>query len=183
RLGRYKLPLGKGHISLLRKSQPFWSILSKHGITSCIQRVPITFPPEKLRGVQLSAMCVPDLRGTQGMFSFYTTERKSGDKPTGGDTQTVALHGDTIRTRLVGPENPLRTERSHMETPLVVTITGPGEAILKISGTKHRLRVGQYSDWVNVSFRAAPGVKVHGVCRFLLLATKPEFRLYVTPIN
>src|SRR5205085_9626379 len=134
-------------------------------------------------GGQLSAMCVPDLRGTQGMFSFYTTERKSGDKPTGGDTQTVALHGDTIRTRLVGPENPLRTERSHMETPLVVTITGPGEAILKISGTKHRLRVGQYSDWVNVSFRAAPGVKVHGVCRFLLLATKPEFRLYVTPIN
>ena len=58
---------------LLRKSQPFWNVLSDYGIFSCIIRVPITFPPEKLRGVLLSAMCVPDLRGTQGMFSYYTT--------------------------------------------------------------------------------------------------------------
>ena len=63
---------------LLRKSQPFWSILSRYGIFNCILRVPITFPPEKLRGVQLSAMCLPDLRGTQGTFSHYTTRTCSG---------------------------------------------------------------------------------------------------------
>ena len=48
---------------------------SKYGIFSCILRVPITFPPEKLRGVLLSAMCVPDLRGTQGMFSYLHDPR------------------------------------------------------------------------------------------------------------
>ena len=36
-----------------------WNILSEYGIFSSILRVPITFPPEKLRGVLLSAMCVP----------------------------------------------------------------------------------------------------------------------------
>ena len=76
RLGKYRIPLGKADLRLLRKSQPFWTILSKYGIFSCVQRVPITFPPEKLRGVLLSAMCVPDLRGTQGMFSYYTTRRR-----------------------------------------------------------------------------------------------------------
>ena len=60
-------------VRMLRKSKPFWSVLSDYGIFNCILRVPITFPPEKLRGVQLSAMCVPDLRGTQGTFSHYTT--------------------------------------------------------------------------------------------------------------
>ena len=61
---------------LLRKSQPFWSILSDYGIFNCILRVPITFPPEKLRGVQLSAMCVPDLRGTQGVvFALHDANR------------------------------------------------------------------------------------------------------------
>src|SRR5262249_8000925 len=73
RLGNSCLPLGRADIRLLRKSKPFWNVLSEHGIFNCIIRVPITFPPEKLRGVQLAAMCVPDLRGTQGMFSHYTT--------------------------------------------------------------------------------------------------------------
>ena len=58
---------------MLRKSRPFWNFLSDYGIFNCILRVPITFPPEKLRGVQLSAMCVPDLRGTQGTFTLFTT--------------------------------------------------------------------------------------------------------------
>src|SRR5262249_17973356 len=59
RLGKYRFPLGRADVRLLRKSKPFWGILSEHGIFSCVIRVPITFPPEKLRGVQLSAMCVP----------------------------------------------------------------------------------------------------------------------------
>src|SRR5712692_3297196 len=56
RLGKHQFPLGKADVRLLRKSKPFWSILSDYGIFNCIIRVPITFPPEKLRGVQLSAM-------------------------------------------------------------------------------------------------------------------------------
>src|SRR5262245_8244155 len=77
RLGKYLVPLGKSDVRLLRKSRPFWNYLGDHGIFSSIIRVPITFPPEKLRGVLLSAMCVPDLRGTQGTFSYYTTRPSS----------------------------------------------------------------------------------------------------------
>ena len=73
RLGKYSIPLGKADVRLLRKSRPFWNYLGDRGVFSSIIRVPITFPPEKLRGVLLSAMCTPDLRGTQGMFSYYTT--------------------------------------------------------------------------------------------------------------
>lgn len=63
-LGRYQLPLCKADIRLLRKGKPFWMTLGEQGIFSSIIRVPITFPPEKFYGVQLSGMCVPDLRGT-----------------------------------------------------------------------------------------------------------------------
>ena len=70
RLGKLRIPLGKADVRLLRKSKPFWNVLSEYGIFNCILRVPITFPPEKLRGVLLSAMCVPDLRGTQGIACF-----------------------------------------------------------------------------------------------------------------
>ncbi len=46
-----------------------------------------------------------------------------------------------------------------------------------------RAAQNEYTDWVRVGFRVAPGVKVHGVCKFLLLETGTEFGLYVTPIN
>src|SRR5207244_3502371 len=41
RLGKYCIPLGKASIRLLRKSKPFWNILSDYGIFNCIIRVPI----------------------------------------------------------------------------------------------------------------------------------------------
>ena len=183
RLGSFRIPLGKAEVRLLRKSQPFWNILGRHGIFSCIQRVPITFPPEKLRGVLLSAMCVPDLRGTQGMFSFYTTRPKVEGETIGGDVHHVALDGNTIQGNLIGPRNPFRDEGGDLVLPFQVTTRGLDRAILKIGGETHELRKDVSTDWVHVEFRAAPGVKVHGICKFLLLSVAPEFGLYVTPIN
>jgi len=60
-------------VEMRRRSEPFWKILGRHSIASTILRVPITFPPEKFRGRLLSAMCTPDLRGTQGTYSKFTS--------------------------------------------------------------------------------------------------------------
>jgi predicted AlkP superfamily phosphohydrolase/phosphomutase len=181
-IGKYKIPLGKADVRLLRKSQPFWGILSKYGIFSCVQRVPITFPPEKLRGVLLSAMCVPDLRGTQGMFSFYTTRTKQEGEKIGGEVHRVARDGDTVRAHLVGPADPF-VGPEELKLPFTVTIKGEDRAVLKIDGAKYDLRKDVYTDWVRFKFKAAPGVNVSGLAKFLLLSGGPEFGLYVTPIN
>ena len=183
RLGKYRVPLGGSGIRLMRKSRPFWNILSDHGIFSSILRVPITFPPEKLRGVLLSAMCVPDLRGTQGMFAHYTTRRRDEGEKIGGDVHTVVLEGQTVKADLIGPDDPFRPDRGPLTAPFVVTVTGPESARIKIDGATYTLKRGTYSDWVRVRFRAGLGVKVSGICKFLLLRTGPEFGLYVTPVN
>jgi predicted AlkP superfamily phosphohydrolase/phosphomutase len=183
RLGKYRFPLGKADVRLLRKSRPFWNVLSDHGIFNCILRVPITFPPEKLRGVQLSAMCVPDLRGTQGTFSHYTTRPKGEGEKTGGEVLVVVRNGNTIRGELVGPQHPLCADLGALKSPFVVTIKDPDRAVLTIAGARHELQRGEYTGWVPVAFRVVPGITVHGVCRFLLIATDPEFELYATPVN
>jgi predicted AlkP superfamily phosphohydrolase/phosphomutase len=183
KLGKYRIPLGKADVRLLRKSQPFWSHLGRYGIFSCVQRVPITFPPEKLRGVLLSAMCVPDLRGTQGMFAHYTTREQNEGEKTGGEVHHVTREGDTVRAELIGPQDPFRPELGDLRLPFVVRIQGPDRATLKIGGETHELRKDVYTEWISVQFRVAPGVKVSGICKFLLLSTEPEFGLYVMPIN
>jgi len=182
RLGKYRLPLGRADVRLLRKSRPFWNYLGDRGIFSSIIRVPITFPPEKLRGVLLSAMCAPDLRGTQGLFSYYTTRPQQEGERIGGEVHRVTRQGNTIRADLIGPENPLLTDRHVLKAPFVVTLK-QGRAILKIDGQKHALRENVYTDWIRVRFRAAPGFSVWGACKFLLLEAGAEFGLYVTPIN
>src|SRR5262245_7764985 len=169
RLGRYHMPLGKADVRLLRKSRPFWHYLGDHDIFSSVIRVPITFPPEKLRGVLLSAMCAPDLRGTQGMFSYYTTRPQREGERTGGEVHRVSRDGGTIRADLVGPDSPYLPGGGSLKAPFVVTLKGDDRAVLKIDGAKHALRKDEYTEWLRVRFRVAPGVSVYGVCKFLLL--------------
>jgi predicted AlkP superfamily phosphohydrolase/phosphomutase len=183
RLGKYRFPLGKPDVRLLRKSKPFWSVLSDYGVFNCVLRVPITFPPEKLRGVQLSAMCVPDLRGSQGTFSLFTTRQRQEGVKTGGEVQVVERRGNVVRGELVGPAHPLRTDRGPLTVPFSVTVKAKDHAVLSIDGARYELRKYQYTEWVPVCFRAFPRVKVRGVCKFLLLGTEPEFELYATPVN
>ena len=182
-LGKYQLPLGKPDIRMLRKAKPFWKTLGEGGIFSSIIRVPITFPPEKFYGVQLSAMPVPDLRGTQGMFSFYTTQTNGNGERTGGENYRVTKKGNTIEAELIGPQNPFRRDNSILKCPFVVTIKGVDSADIKINAATYTLRKDVYTEWIKISFKAAPGLKVRGICKFLLQSTTPEFRLYVTPIN
>ncbi len=182
-LGKYQFPLGKSDIRMLRKGKPFWKSLGEHGIFSTVIRVPITFPPEKFPGVQLSAMCVPDLRGTQGMFSFYTTATQGKDDHTGGQRFCVTQEANKIKSALIGAENPLRKDKSVLECPFVITILDDISANIKINGQTYALKKDQYSEWIKVQFKAGLGMKVRGICKFLLLRTKPHFELYVTPIN
>jgi len=182
RIGRWRIPLGKPDVRLLRKGKPFWNVLGDHGIFSNIIRVPITFPPERFRGVLLSAMCVPDLRGTQGTFSYYTTRPAAEEEHIGGEQFHVQRQGDTIRCHLIGPATPAGNG-GPMRCPFEVRITGPGEAVLTVCGETFTLKKGVYTPWVTVAFKGGLGLKVKGICEFLLLDTEPEFELYVMPVQ
>ncbi len=129
KIGKYRFALGKADVRLLRKSKPFWNVLGKYGIFSCIIRVPITFPAEKLHGVLLSAMCVPDLRGTQGMFSFYTTRVRDEGEKTGGEVHHVRRDGNVICADLIGPQHPLFVHPENLKLPFLVTIRDRDRAI------------------------------------------------------
>jgi predicted AlkP superfamily phosphohydrolase/phosphomutase len=183
-IGKYAIPLGKPEIRLLRKSKSFWSILGEHGIFSSVLRVPITFPPEKFNGVMLSAMCVPDLKGTQGSFTHYTTRERTDDIYTGGSEIRIERNGDVISSYIGGPENSLLTEPSEMKIPFELDLgAGNGTYQLRIDDQVVPLRKGEYSDWTRLAFKAGPGVNVYGICRFLLKETDPHCDLYMTPIN
>ena len=183
-LGRFLIPLGKPTIKSLRKSKPFWKILGEYGIFSSIIRVPITFPPEKFFGVLLSGMCTPDLKGSQGTFSFYTTSKDNTGEHTGGVRIPVTIEGYKIHSYIEGPENSLSSKGEKLRVPFSVTIdAGQQGAEIKVCAQTLRLKKGDYSTWVTLTFRTGLGLKVRGICRFYITQITPDFGLYVSPIN
>lgn len=183
-LGKYMIPLGKPKMKLLRKSQPFWKILGKFGIFSSIIRVPITFPPEEFNGVSLSGMCVPDLKGSQGTFSHYTTDASRTNVETGGESRLVEIKGDTITTHLHGPENTLVKDGEEMTLPIKIKIDRKNKkAKIEVSGQSFELEPKTYSPWIKVAFKPGLTIKVNGICRFYINELESGFNMYVTPIN
>lgn len=184
RLGPYALPLGRPQLKLLRKGRPFWHYLGEAGIFSSVIRVPITFPPEKFSGVLLSGMCVPDLKGSQGTFAFYTTGREGASARQGGTQIPLERDGNSFRSYLPGPENPLRPDKpTELRAPFRVRPEPGGQVQVELGRQNFTLHRGEYSDWVEVIFRAGWGIRLHGICRFYLKAVQPHLELYVTPLN
>jgi len=181
KVGKLKIPRGKAIIRLLRKSQPFWKYLGDKGVFSTILRVPITFPPEKFFGNSLSGMCVPDLRGTQGSFSCYTTQNQSGDS-IGGERTQVSWNGDRIDTFINGPANAMSDSGEPLKIPLQISKNGSGVKI-SLNGASHKIGLGEYTDWINLDFKAGAGIKASGICRFCLTSLEPDLMLYMSPIN
>ena len=187
KLGRFVIPLSRPEIVSLRKSKPFWTVLGESGIFSAVLRVPITFPPDRFKGVQLAAMCVPDLLGTQGTFSYYTDHGEGSsisDGDVGGQHFVAVRRGKSIHSFLEGPPNSMRADQPTLRIPFSINPqTGGAAAVMNIGGQRVLLALGQFTEWVRVSFSAAPGIKVRGICKFFLKRFDHQFEMYATPVQ
>jgi len=187
RLGRWRLPLGRSRLRLRRRGEPFWRILGKRGVFSAVIRVPLTFPPEKHGGLSLSGMCVPDLRGTQGTFTHFTsavTVAGPVGEEEGGRRLPLREEKGRFRAFLEGPPHPLVPGAPPLRVELTLVPDRGGEgALLVVGGRKHRLRRGVYTGWIRVTYRAALVLRIRGLVRFLLLSTRPHLELYASPVH
>lgn len=181
-IGKWKIPLNKSKVIITRKSQPFWKILGKYGIFSNVIRVPISYPPEKFSGNILSAMCTPDIRGTQGSFTYFSTHNGNAQKNTGGEVQAFERKGNILRGKIEGPPDASGNGRLSVQFELVADATKK-EAKLKIGEETELLKLNQYSRWIEIKFPFGRNKEISGIARFCLREIAPEVSLYITPIN
>ncbi len=184
KLGPIRLPGGGPKYELLRRSKPFWTVCGEAGIASSILRIPITFPPDKFSGKQLSAMCVPDLRGTQGTFSHYT---EPGEAPKDGETvggvrlTLVPTGGGRFTADLIGPDHP--SGQGELTVPVAVTVDRAAQrADFRIGDETFTLGPDTYSDWITVRFQSGR-LAAHGICKVRVTSFAPHFSFYVSPVH
>ncbi len=183
KLGRLRIPLTGANVEMRRKSQPFWKLLGEQQIGSTIIRVPITFPPDKFNGRQLSAMSTPDLRGTQGSFSHFSTKLEAATYES-GSRYPLKRNGNMLEGSLEGPENSLLEGGGTLQIPFRILLGDNSRPPkLEIQNETYPLVLGEYTPWIKLNFNAGMGIKVGGIARFLLTQTEPHFSLYVSPVQ
>lgn len=176
---------GRVKITLRKKGRDIWSILTAKKIPSFVYFAPNTFPPQPLNGRLLSGMGVPDITGTMGKYAFYTTQPVGpGDSGTRGRITRVNAEGNVISTWLYGPRVLSSGIAEESRVPLKI-IFNPGEdsAYLEFQQNKISLKKGNWSPWVKVRFKAGSLRNLNGIARFYLKSVKPDFQLYVSPVN
>jgi predicted AlkP superfamily phosphohydrolase/phosphomutase len=108
------IPTSRPKITSMRGGTSFW-VTRTAGVRSSVLTVPVTFPPEDVpNGELLAGLPLPDIRGTMGTFSYYASdlsrfEEACGNRTTemGGTLCRLVFDGDTARTKLLGPPNPI----------------------------------------------------------------------------
>lgn len=188
KFGPLRLPAGGHPFESLKRSKPFWTTCAEAGVATSILRVPITFPPDRFGGKLLSAMCVPDLRGTQGTFTEFSEPQTAATGPgvattTGGVRLLLKAAGrpDVFTGALPGPDAP------DGQGSLTVTVTvsvdrAARRATFTLGAETFTLGPDAYSDWIAVAFGRGTQ-QAHGICRVRVTSFAPRFTFYVTPLH
>ncbi|MDP2928780.1 MAG: alkaline phosphatase family protein, partial [Candidatus Omnitrophota bacterium] len=184
----YRLSLSISKIDNLspqkaKKIPSFWEYASDKKVPVTIISCPVTFPPDKVRGRMLSGMGVPDILGTEGTFTYYTSEDARDAKDVGGKVFKVA-RGDKMTLGLVGPRKQSGDRVENIKVPFEVALKdGSDKAEINFEGRRFFIEKGRWSPWQEVNFRLGLFKRARGIFKFYLVETEPGFKLYISPIN
>ena len=184
-LGPYELPLTRPQVVSLRKGKAFWQLLEERGIPATVIHIPANYPPVEA-GEALAGMGTPDLRGTQGTFTFYTDDPgvTPGAVPGGLIVRTEVAEGHA-ELRVEGPPNSLRRDHAYASVKLNVDVD-PEQPLARLAAGDAMaiVREGEWSGWMSADFALIPHLaSVRGMFRVYARQLHPRFELYVSPVN
>ncbi|MBM3296878.1 MAG: hypothetical protein FJY83_04690, partial [Candidatus Aminicenantes bacterium] len=185
RLGNVVLPLSSGRVVNLRRGRAFWQHLEDHDIPATVFKMPANYPPVSSRQRTLSGMGTPDLLGSYGICNYYTTRVLDINQDIGGArVHEVYVIGNRVDARLPGPVNSFKADGPETSVDFHVWID-PVHPVAKVSlqGREFILKEKEWSGWQRVRFNLFPTQSASGICLFYLKEVRPDFKLYVSPVN
>jgi len=202
----------------VRHGTAFFEPIAAAGHKVALLNTPMDWPvPQRENVLEYAGFNVPDLRGTFGIYSFWTTAYDAGEyvkSEMGADVRRVTFASvedvqatampmglavpqgakQVAITDLEGARNLTKPAEGYptVKVPLVIgkneidgwlSLSMPSEFARGKSGEVARLKAGQWSDWVVLTFEINLLVKVQGRVRFFVEEISPVLRLYCTPVS
>jgi predicted AlkP superfamily phosphohydrolase/phosphomutase len=174
----------RGKAQNVKQELNFWDYTSHENIPTVVLGCPVTFPPDKVYGKMLSGMGVPDILGTEGTFTFYTTKQEEKNDDTGGTVVSVRK-APVIVTHLIGPKRSSFSGKvENIKVPMKIQVEETERTVrILFQGNSFELSEGEWTDWKNITFDLGQKRTMRGILKFFLVEMDPELKLYVSPIN
>lgn len=201
------VPLAPPRFRNYRIGEPLWSRTARAGIRTVVLEAPVSFPPDQIPGGQLiCGLGVADIRGTQGTYTFYTTDPRQvtakGFTEFGGRVKQVFADSNrVIQLDVIGPPNRVKNPGGadsrlpvDLTLPALLAFVDDRTARLTITlpdgtTTTTDLAVNTWSGFIELHFQVTEVIAVHGICRARLTAWDwtdpglPQVGLYLSPIS
>ncbi len=186
-LGKYRIPLKPGKVVLKREGPAFWDHLEERGIPATIVKVPTNYPPSDSKQRTLAGMGTPDIQGTYGVYSLYTSDEHESQAELSAAMVYYAYidENNVMEGQIEGPKNDLLKEGEPIVVPFKVYVDNRHRtARIDIQGKEILVAEKEYSDWVEIEFSLISGLaSITGMVKFYLMEMGERFRLYISPTH
>lgn len=143
---------------------------------------PAMFPARPALPVNtLPGLGTPDIRGQLGVGTLLTTEDEQLNK-----TSVVRLSPvgkNRFTASLPGPQTSGRDGPRTISLPVNLDVIDQTSARLTIDGQSTELHLGQWSDIVELRFKAGLLLNVHAITRFILTSLDGIVHVYALPLQ
>ncbi|TFG76846.1 MAG: hypothetical protein E4H23_09190 [Chrysiogenales bacterium] len=186
-LGQYQIPLKPGKVVLKREGRAFWDYMEDRGIPATIFKVPTNYPPSESKQRTLAGMGTPDIQGTYGIYSLYTSDENESQSDLSAANIYYAYidENNVMEGQIEGPKNDLLKEGEKVVVPFKVYVDNRHKtARIDIQGQEILIAEKEYSDWVEIEFSLIKHLAgITGMVRFYLMEMGDRFRLYISPTH
>jgi predicted AlkP superfamily phosphohydrolase/phosphomutase len=129
----------------------------------------------------LPGLGTPDIRGQLGVGTLFTTEDETLKKTT---VVKLSMSGkDCFTASLPGPQTQGREGPRTISIPIGLDILDQNSAKLTIDGHQVDLRLGRWSDIIELRFKAGLLFNAHAITRFIATSLRDVIRVYALPLQ
>lgn len=186
-LGQYQIPLKPGKVVLKREGRAFWDYLEDRDIPTTIVKLPTNYPPSASHQRTLSGMGTPDILGTYGIYSLFTSDENESQSDLSPNNVYYAYidEHNIMEGQIEGPKNDLLKEGESVVVPFKVYVDNQHKtARIDIQGQEILIAEKEYSDWVEIKFSLISHLaSITGMVKFYLMEMGEKFRLYISPTH
>lgn len=157
----------------------------ERGVHVTLLRWPLTFPaPDSLPSNSrlLAGMGVPDLRGTLGRYTFYTSDRSITERDKHGRIVHIIPKNSVVKTEIYGPRYLGWKGMKEATIPITIERTSEGLTIT-LPDEKLQLKNGEWSPHVIIRFSTGLMGKVSAVTRIVCIESEPFPSVFVLPMQ
>ncbi len=143
---------------------------------------PAMFPARlELPVMTLPGLGTPDIRGQLGVGTLLSTEEESKKKT--AVVRLVPIGRNQYRAELPGPQTMGKDGPRTISLPIALEVIDNQTARVTIDKQQVELRLGQWSEIIELRFKAGMLFNIHAITRLIAVSLQGAVRIYALPLQ